>query len=440
MIYRLMSGSALAAVLVLGMAGEIAETAPPCGKGPNPTQCPPSDPGPWPPACLGEPTPNFTLVSPDIPNVDPDTYSMFGRPLAAAQIQPTGDIVLAIGARTAKLLIYRLNPTDGTLQDPNPQVVDLDDNSQKLAVADLNADDEPDFVVAGFGDVEVLLSPDYVPEFLHSKADSIAATDAYIAVGVGGGKRDYGDVFIYDSSLTLVDTVSGSDVNSPKGGKFGKGVALGDVFGVDAMPDLIVGAPGVDGPSKKETNYGEARAFQDLSIGGGMFADGDAKNENLGWQAAVSGQEVFVATKWTGDDRRAEVYSSFPGSNHSVLRPGADSLGDGWASGGVGTGTINGAPAVIIGAPNANCAGEGSTGVVYLYTGWNPSGPNTPEVFVPHVEVDPNQETWNAFGWSADLISTSSGGEFVIIGEPGRLEGGNNHAGRVYVYQYSPPN
>ena len=78
--------------------------------------------------------------------------------------------------------------------------------------------------------------------------------------------------------------------------------------------------------------------------------------------------------------------------------------------------------------------GEGSTGVAYLYIGASP----TPEVFVPPVAVDASGDTWNAFGWSADIVTAGSF-DYVIIGEPGRYEAGDAHEGKVYVYQRALP-
>ena len=163
----------------------------------------------------------------------------------------------------------------------------------------------------------------------------------------------------------------------------------------------------------------------------GAFATGDGKGENLGWQVAAAGPEVFVATKWITEDRRVEVYSTGP--TRILVPPLSLPLGmsTGWASGGIFTGSVGGVPSVIIGAPNANCAGEGSTGVAYLYVG----NSTTPEVFVPPVPVDASGDTWNAFGWSADIVSAGSF-DYVIIGEPGReYDAGDGREGKVYVYQ-----
>ena len=101
MIYRLMSGMALASVLILGMGGEIVETKPPCGKGKQPACDPDPDPPP-PPACFATIAP--TSFGPPIHEIEsptPNVFFMFGRPLAAA---PVGeDIVLAVGARSARI-------------------------------------------------------------------------------------------------------------------------------------------------------------------------------------------------------------------------------------------------------------------------------------------------------------------------------------------------
>ena len=216
-----------------------------------------------------------------------------------------------------------------------------------------------------------------------------------------------------------------------KGGKFGEGVAL-----LDSALGLIVGAPGVNlvGGGRKDTDYGKAYAYDSVFTATGAFATGQGKEEDLGWQVAAAGPEVFVATKWTGEDRRVEVYSASPTRTLGPPLSLPHGMGDGWASGGIFTGNVGSDPSVLIGAPNANCAGEGSTGVAYLYIGAS----TTPEVFVPPVAVDASGDTWNAFGWSADIVTAGSF-DYVIIGEPGRYEAGDAHEGKVYVYQRALP-
>ena len=209
MIYRLMSSMALASVLILGMGGEIVEAKPPCGKGKQPA-CP----GPGnPPACFATIAPtSFGSPIHEIESPNPNVF-MFGRPLAAA---PVGeDIVLAVGARSARIFIYYLDFSPPPALPAPPvvtQIADIPvgDSARKLAVADLNGDTLPDFVVSGFGPVEVIMSapgpsyPNSPIEILSERGDSIDATDAVgsipgcIAVGVKGGRKDFGEVHIFD--------------------------------------------------------------------------------------------------------------------------------------------------------------------------------------------------------------------------------------------------
>lgn len=446
-----MSGVALASVLILGVGSEIVETKPPCGKG-NQPPCP--DPGD-PPACFPtDPTPSF---GPPIHEIEAPNSAvfMFGRPLAAA---PVGeDIVLAVGARTARLFIYYLDLDAGgnllTTSFLSPVGgFPVGDSARKLAVADFNGDTFPDFVVSGFGPVELIMSdsgsstpsyPNSPITILNERGDAIDATDAEgsipgrIAVGVKGGKKDFGDVHIFDvvaGNPAYLLTVPGNLAPmNEKGGKFGEGVAL-----LDGALGLIVGAPGVNkiGGGRKDTDYGKAFAYDSVfSAPTAAFATGQGKEEKLGWQVAAAGSEVFVATKWSGEDRRVEVYSASP--TRTLVPPVSlpIGMGNGWASGGIFTGSVGGVPSVIIGAPNANCAGEGSTGVAYLYVG----NSTTPEVFVPPDPVDFSGDTWNAFGWSADIVTAGSY-DYVLIGEPGReYDSGDGREGKVYVYRSPPP-
>jgi hypothetical protein len=249
----------------------------------------------------------------------------------------------------------------------------------------------------------------------------------------------------YDASSVAFSLSAESVLGLTPGSKFGEAVGLADVVG-DTSLDLVVGAPGVDGTGPKQTDYGEASVFGGLIQDLGRFAMGAEKNDNLGWQIAVAGQTVIVGSKWTSTTRRAEVYSALPSGAHRVLTPGVgnpSSLSDGWASGGITTGTIDGEPAAIIGAPNANCGGSGSTGVAYLYGDIDQAFDfiEPSDVFVPPVAVDPDGDGWNAFGWSNAIIETSTSGHtssYVVIGEPGR-EGSDANGGQVYVYKKSAP-
>ena len=398
---------------------------------------------------FGEPV--ATLV----PSTTYPNASMFGRPLVAeldrgtGQDPGAGDIVLAVGSRgPSRVHIFRLAPGES----PFPLVTELavpelPDPSRRIVAAYFNDDDLPDFVVSGFGPVQVLVSPTYAPVTLQNEGDGIAATNDYIAVGVEGGKRSLGDVFLYDvvgdspscsREAPCFEPMLASLVGPSNGSRFGDDVALGDFGGVgndQDDPDLVVGASGAKPPEagKKDTNYGVALAYADvLDWGAGVeLASGKKKDERLGWQVEIAGQKIFVATHWGADDRRVEVHPRPAHPEEPVdLRPKAANLGGGWASGGIGIGTIGpngGALSAIVGAPNGRCDGwDHSAGVAYLYEGLS----EAPQIFVPpHTEADPIPADWNVFGWSADIIK-AGGSDFVIIGEPGFRAGG-----RVYVYR-----
>ncbi len=126
------------------------------------------------------------------------------------------------------------------------------------------------------------------------------------------------------------------------------------------------------------------------------------------------------------------------GADATLVPPGPLSLSDGWASGGIATGTVAGTRSAIVGAPNANCGGSGSIGVAYLYDIAEGIGDIEPsDVFVPPVAVDPDGDSWNVFGWSNAIVETIFGTDrasFVVIGEPGR-EASDVHDGQVYVYR-----
>ena len=186
----------------------------PCGKGKQPA-CP--DPGD-PPACFPTaPNTSFGARLVEIESPTPNVF-MFGRPLAAA---PVGeDIVLAVGARTGRVFIFYLEFSPPTALPVVSLIADIPvgDSARKLAVADFNGDTFPDFVVAGFGPVELIMSdsgsstpsyPNSPITILNERGDSIDATNEYVAVGVKGGKRDPGEVHIF--GISLVSPVLFSD-------------------------------------------------------------------------------------------------------------------------------------------------------------------------------------------------------------------------------------
>lgn len=283
-----------------------------------------------------------TLQAPD------DSTHMFGRPLAGAQILETGgDIVLAVGARPNHLFIYLLDPAAGSnviaMGQPYLTIL-LADIPRKLAVADFNGDDVPDFVVSGFGPVEVLMSSLDSNSVLSSYDSitlpftgkvSVAATDSYVAVGVrdADGKRKPGKVFIYEYQPAADDFSPVLELTGTVNGDwFGEAVAFGDVLG-DAGLDLIVGATGVD-VAKKIANVGEMWVFDDVLKGGQgcsthpgpggclLIQGGALHEERFAWQVAVAGNNVVAATKWSNPERRAQVYDNLPFSN-ITLNPGS---------------------------------------------------------------------------------------------------------------------
>ena len=405
----------------------------------------------------------FGLVATLVP--DPDLYpdsGMFGRDLAAELDRGTGDIVLAVGSRgPTRVHVFRLDPDD--LQDSmNPvlyrglEAVPVPNPPRRIVTAYFNDDNLPDFVVSGRGPVQALVSPGYVPVTLQDEGDGIAATNDYIAVGVEGApNRSPGEVFFHRVDVPLpppmqdpcVPSVSNACVSfemmlaslsgPSKGSKFGDDVALGDFDG-DEKLDLVVGASGAKPPDarKKDSNYGVALTYADvLNWGTGVELALGAKDEQLGREVEIAGQMIFVGTGWPENgDARVGVYPPgvLPKPIH-VLRPAAGDLDIGWASGGISIGTIGsgGALSAIVGAPNGHCDGfDHSVGVAYLYEGLS----ETPQIFVPpHSDGDPIPADWNAFGWSADII-TAGDSDFVIIGEPG-FRG----AGRTYVYRRPHP-
>lgn len=196
-------------------------------------------------------------------------HGMFGRPIAGRQMHASGnevrldvdgtlavgkpnDILLAVGARPGTLLIYLLDPGTGQSRG-NPLLIPLSANARNLAIADFNGDGIPDFVVAGFGPVEVFVSslqqiasepPSFQLSYdppAHTSPDitgkvSVAATDSNVAIGVpwGDGKRGSpGKVFVYEYQTETEEVFSlpVELTGTVNGDRFGASVAFGHVWG-----------------------------------------------------------------------------------------------------------------------------------------------------------------------------------------------------------------
>jgi hypothetical protein len=265
--------------------------------------------------------------------------------------------------------------------------------------------------------------------------------------GLSSGKYKWpGAVYVYDFLGDVPEQIAavvGDELGFKRGDRFGEDVAFGNVS--DQGFEIVVGAPGRS--NDRINDAGEVWLIT-FSLEGtqydvtdsGLVTKGWASDEKIG--SAVSGTGIYIVgtTSWygtsnsddTGFDTRAEVYEN--GSWTANLRPSpGPGQATGWATSGVYSGDIDddNKPDWIIGAPNVSCGSSNSSGVVYLYL--------SRDIYASRIAFRPPtpDPDWAAFGWDARII-TSDGGNFVIVGEPGRDDDVNYAFGRVYIYRYTP--
>ena len=398
---------------------------------------------------------------------------------------------------TARLHVYALDPA----LTPNPvpvSIVNMGSSPNVLLVADFDGNAVPDFIAAtGYNDyVEVFLGhaeivPDpedrnkevtllvYDPQLIvqldcptdvegclpqpqpvNGFGSSLAVANIdndkmdEIAIGArGGGKgknATIGAVFIYDNPLVttpppqLLQKLTASDeCNSSL---FGKSVAFGDVDGTPGL-DLLAG----DSSCKPG---GAAFVFPGVAATPPIFgtpvvlttgASGDGIGTGITTALptflppGLNKHDAVVTTRFSIEDRRAEVFPGIGGPKILLRPPDGTPLEEsqGWATTGVNAGDIDGDgfPDYLIGAPNADCGKiRGSVGTAFLFQSTSVTPFADPIVFRP----TDLQDNWNAYGWSAVMLSGTVVNEttwFVLIGEPGRNRGGFRSVGRVYIYR-----
>lgn len=402
--------------------------------------------------------------------------NMFGRPLAAEPfVSGPNKVRFAVGASTdggpGYVHVYDFDGGSVVSLVRSINVGDAQDMDapRRLAVAYVDADPGPDFVVGGHGGYPriytsasdyteaVILGVDEDRDGLldpwpdNFGTESVSAVGAVVAVGAPGGLETRGDgaVAIYD--LTGIpdgpSIVSPSVTVSDPADQFGYAVGLGYFTGADAALDLLVGAPSYG--DKKSA--GEATFVPDVLAGGTLaaqfLADGDHTKDAFGRQVTVVGGRLLVVGG--GGDRRVEVFEGL--SLGPSLRPGGHAnFSIGWGSSGVAVGDVDGDgfdDDAIVGAPHGYCTdaggGAGSDaqpGRAYLFLDYaSGTGPDsTFEVTDP--SPSSKAYAWNVFGWNTAIVSDGTDGSWVFIGEPGRdgdildLPATENE-GRVYIYR-----
>ncbi len=234
------------------------------------------------------------------------------------------------------------------------------------------------------------------------------------------------------------------------GGLFGQAVAgLGDVSG-DGIPDLAVGASGVNEGSVPRVGrvylfsgsdgsllrtISHPAPVRGIRFGLSVAAAGDIDTDGLG-DLVIGAPRV----RTPGRGRTGEVYivKSTDPNNLVALRMPAPQRGArfGWSVASGRDVTGDGLTDVLVGAPLENVKGRTNQGRVFIFSPLDPNAaPNDPNA-VPIALDDTFPQFTALFGESVDIMADSSGDGIndVVIGADGQDLFPGDFAGRVFLF------
>jgi len=411
----------------------------------------------------------------DTPNPQEGVY--FGHSVAVGDVNGDGKADIAVGAPWEAVggndyvgRAYVFSGADGsllrTLDTPNPQ--EEDRFGYSLAVGDVNGDGRADIAVgAPLEDVDTnadqgrayvfsgatglllftLDTPN--PQADTSFGNSVAVGDvngddnADIAVGAPyedvGGNGAQGRAYVFSGADgSLLRTLN--TPNPQEEDRFGEAMAAGDVNG-DGKADIAVGAPRED----VDTNVDQGRAYvfsgpsgsllftldtpnpQARAHFGLLLAVGDVNGDGKA-DIAVGAPSEDVDTN--ADQGRAYVFSGADGSLLFTLdTPNPQAQPYFGLSLAMGDVNGDGKAEVAVGAPYEAVDANADQGRAYVF-----SGPSGSLLFTLDT---PNPQEWGEFGYSLAVGEMNGDGRGEIaVGEAGETVGGNEQAGRAYVYSF----
>lgn len=277
------------------------------------------------------------------------------------------------------------------------------------------------------------------------------ATVALLALAASGGagagtNPKTGRVFVFSgASGALIRTLS--DPVAMNHDQFGASLAgLGDVDG-DGVPDLAVGAPGVNEPGAVKAG----RVFIFSGQSGGLLsvvsAPAPVRHMKFGWSIAATGDldgdgagDLVVGApraRGNGPKRPGEAYlvSGADGSILATLSAPVPRAGArfGWSVAGGGDADGDGKPDVLVGAPREKARHRSSQGRVYLL---DASGALLADF------DDPVRQEKALFGDSVAFMPDADGDgiDDILAGADGQDVISGDFAGRVFILRGTDPN
>lgn len=293
----------------------------------------------------------------------------------------------------------------------------------------------PDLIVHGG------TSGDGFGSSVSSAGDVTGDGNADLIIGARrAGLLSRGRVFLYFGGPSL-DEFSDFAINAPSSaGNFGASVTGLDING-DGLSDVIVGAPGFDGPTN---NVGHVYVFLRLQGTPSVTLSGSAPVDHFGGAVGSAGDfngdgypDLAVGAPLHGGTGRVWLYYGGPGFDATPdLVLNGEGSGDQFGTAVASVGDVNGDghDDLLVSAPFNDAAGP-DAGRAYLYFG-GPGADAVPDLVLSGFQSHENLGQSVA---SAGDMNTDGNLDF-ILGAPspgvGDLPGGE---GRAYVYFGGPP-